>query len=135
MIGDAGLKELTQVLEKNTTLTELRLWDNPISTEGTQYIGVINVFIARNKLLIPPWFYTMDLSNKKISDAGAKELAQILYNNTFLRELDLAINEIKDVGAKELAQALLNNTSLTVLNLRCNKIGDAGAKRISTGTA
>ena len=60
-IGDAGAEKLAQVLAKNTRLTMLELFDNDSNASGQQHIGLINVRIAHNKLLVNPSLSMLDL--------------------------------------------------------------------------
>ena len=68
------------------------------------------------------------LGENQRGDAGAKDLAAVLANNTALTALYLEGNDIGDAGAKELAAALANNTTLTMLDLSANNI-DVGRCR------
>ena len=74
----------------------------------------------------------LNLNDIKISDAGAKALAEALKVNTALQKLGLDSNKISDEGAKALAEALKVNTALQVLGLDQNKISDAVKQQIKT---
>ena len=57
----------------------------------------------------------LDLSNNKIGDSGAKELAAALHTNTSLIELKVSDNKVGDTGAMEFSAALQKNTTLLTL--------------------
>ncbi|MCC8370771.1 MAG: ribonuclease inhibitor [Rickettsia endosymbiont of Stiretrus anchorago] len=73
----------------------------------------------------------LDLFNKKIGDAGATKLAEMLKDNSTLTSLDLGSNKIGDAGATELARVLKDNSTLTSLDLKSNNIGEAGATELA----
>ena len=72
----------------------------------------------------------LNLSGNKITDEGAKKLAEGILNqvNTTLQELNISSNKITDEGAKKLAEGIQVNTTLQELNISSNKITDEGAK-------
>ena len=72
------------------------------------------------------------LEYNKISDEGAKALAEALKVNTALQELYLGGNNVSDEGAKALAEALKVNTALQKLWLGGNNISDAVKQQIRT---
>ena len=59
----------------------------------------------------------LTLSNNGISDAGAVALAQALHHNSTLQGLDLSGNDIGKEGTHQLVQALTVNTSTTTSNI------------------
>ena len=70
----------------------------------------------------------LDVSQRAITDEGAKMIASALHNNTGLKKLVLWSNLIGDQGALALADALKHNvTTLEYLDLSNNLIGDVGA--------
>eukprot|EP00286_Rhodomonas_abbreviata_P027958 CAMPEP_0181306148 /NCGR_PEP_ID=MMETSP1101-20121128/10133_1 /TAXON_ID=46948 /ORGANISM="Rhodomonas abbreviata, Strain Caron Lab Isolate" /LENGTH=136 /DNA_ID=CAMNT_0023412161 /DNA_START=264 /DNA_END=671 /DNA_ORIENTATION=+ len=92
--------------------------------------GVIAVCAALRKInavgLNALW-----LNGNKISDAGAKALAEALKHCPNLTDLRLYGNKISDAGAKALAEALKHCPNLTTLHLQRNNISDAGAKALA----
>ena len=68
------------------------------------------------------------LSNARIGDTGAADIANVLRFNKSIRQLALANDDLTSVGGSAIAHALLRNSTLTDLNLANNKIAaDAGA--------
>ena len=68
----------------------------------------------------------------KISDEGAKALAEALKVNTTLQKLDLYYNRISAQGAEALAEAQKVNTALRRLRLEAKSISDAVREQIET---
>jgi len=62
-----------------------------------------------------------------VQDSGAKQLAEVLKQNSSLQHIDLCGNHIGDEGAKAFAEALKVNSTLRKLDLINNKIGEEGA--------
>jgi Ran GTPase-activating protein (RanGAP) involved in mRNA processing and transport len=123
-IGDAGLKQLTQ-LNKNS-LTILKLRHNNIGGKGAIEIGKM---LSQNKKL-----EQLYLDHNKIGDKGAKEIANMLSNQDInLKQLYLNNNKIGDEGAIEFGKMLSQNKKLEQLYLDHNKIGDKGAIEFNKG--
>lgn len=102
-IKDLGVSYLAEMLKVNNVLEELDL--------GHNYAVEI-----------------LDVSQRAITDEGAKMIASALHNNTGLKKLVLWSNLIGDQGALALADALKHNvTTLEYLDLSNNLIGDVGA--------
>ncbi|KJW02969.1 leucine Rich repeat family protein [Rickettsia endosymbiont of Ixodes pacificus] len=55
----------------------------------------------------------------------------MLKDNSTLTSLDLSDNKIGETGARDLAASLKDNNSLTELNLSSNNIGDTTLKTIN----
>jgi len=79
-----------------------------------------------------PTLIELKISNYKIGDKGAIELAEALKVNTKLKTIDISNNEIGTSwfssgykGGKALLQALAINKTLTSLNTTGNKLGNS----------
>ncbi|CAM4988637.1 unnamed protein product [Rotaria socialis] len=72
-----------------------------------------------------------NLSGNKITDGGAKELADALRQNRTLTTLHLSGNDIRYEGAKEIADTTRENKTLTTVYFDRNPIGREGWKRLS----
>ena len=79
-----------------------------------------------------PTLKELNISNYKIGDKGAIELAEALKINTNLKTIDISNNEIGTSwfssgykGGKALLQALAINKTLTSLNTTGNKLGNS----------
>ena len=73
----------------------------------------------------------IDLRYNKITDAGAKALADLISKAPRLLGLNLQGNAIKSEGAQYLAEALKECTNLQMLNLNLNKIKTNGAMMVT----
>eukprot|EP00966_Prymnesium_polylepis_P135045 3121568-Prymnesium_polylepis.1 len=104
-LRDAGVEELTKVLEGNTTLTYLRLSGNDIGDAGVEKLAK---WLERNTTLT-----YLGLSWNKVSDGGARALAAMLEGNTTLTALRLGENNIGEAGVEKLVEALGRNTTIT----------------------
>ena len=115
---------LTEALTVNTSLFSLNLSDSSIGDEGANSLG--------QALRVNTSLSSLDMSfNNSVGAEGADSLAQALKVNTSLSRLNLSDNSIGTEGANSLAQALRVNTSLSYLNLRQNNIGDEGTNSLA----
>ncbi|CAF1295874.1 unnamed protein product [Didymodactylos carnosus] len=88
------------------------------------------VFHAVSKLKSDTTF--LDLNQKKITDEGAKVMANALVKPTCrLTDLELEGNQITAEGAKLLADALKKNKVLTCFDILGNQIGNDGAQALA----
>ena len=119
-IGDAATAVLANVLETNTTLTNLVLDDNMFGPAGAESL---HTALKTNTTLT-----NLNLAHNYLGPAGAESLTAALKTNTTLTNLVLDDNDLGLAGVESLATALKTNTSLTNLNLRRNNLGPAGAE-------
>jgi len=124
-LSAANVAVLADVLESNTTVTELNLCHNDIGDPGVASLACKLQSITTLKVL--------KLSSNGIGDAGAADLARALKFNTRLTDLYFSSNCIGEAGAKCVADALKSNKTLTDLDLSFNEIGDAGAAALADG--
>jgi Ran GTPase-activating protein (RanGAP) involved in mRNA processing and transport len=76
------------------------------------------------------------LSDNHVSDSGIQHLARILsINSSNLKGLDLDSNSITDEGAQYLSEMLKMNSRLTYLRLSKNKIGNQGVQLLANALA
>ena len=88
------------------------------------------LFIAFS-LCINRTIFTLDISNNKISDLGAQEIAKALHENITLQTLNISYNIIQFHGVKAIAGALHNNRTLQNLDISNNNTHAEGAKVIA----
>lgn len=69
----------------------------------------------------------LDLQRLRINNAGARDLAQALRNNTILLELNLSCNRIRNEGAQAIAHLLCHNSTVQIIDLSDNQFRDEGA--------
>ena len=110
---------MLEVLQRNQTITEMKLWGNPISKSGAEalsqafranpihaaYLREAEVGELEQAFRINETEVSLELSGKGISNAGATAVAQALRQNSILKKIVLNINSIGDEGAKALAEA------------------------------
>ena len=150
-IGDVGVEALEEAYKANRSLQILHISSNKIGKRGKSAIRRINRYQAITPLLTEisveeekelvrkavwkllrddPEQTRLDLSNKKISDEGARALAKALERNVTLNTLNLENNPIGDMGVKTLRKAYETNKNLQFLYISSNKIGEQGKKTI-----
>jgi Ran GTPase-activating protein (RanGAP) involved in mRNA processing and transport len=110
---DETSRALSRLLSDNNTLTELD-WSGEASRLASSKFGPgINdalVGLKHNKSLI-----TFRVEKQKLGLQGASTLAEVLKENTTLRELHCANNEIPLHGLTDLVNSLVQNTTLIYL--------------------
>merc|ERR1711981_285483 len=106
-IKDLGVSYLAEMLKVNNVLEELDL--------GHNYAVEI-----------------LDVSQRAITDEGAKMIASALHNNTGLKKIVLWSNLIGDVGALALGEALETYPHMIELDLRGNMIGQVRDAKFRT---
>ena len=151
-IDDASAAVLAAVLEANTTLTNLNLFNNNLGPAGAESLAtalktnktLTDLYLAGNNLgpagaesfvralKTNTTLRNLNLSSNNLGPAGAELPARALKRNKTLTNLYLADNSIGPAGAESLAIALKINTTLTNLNLSRNKLGPAGAESFAT---
>lgn len=124
-IGDSGAKVIGDMLQVNSSLQVIDLNSNLISD-----IGVLSLSHALRR----PNCNIIEflLAVNRVSDQGARSLAESLLENQSLISLNLGVNEIGDIGATFLGTALLSNRTLKELYLSGNLIGDHGASSLAS---
>ena len=123
-----GLSHLSQSLAENTSLVELRL--SNCSLEVTEENGSALCHMLRTNQSLK----LLELSqNEKISDRGARHIAEGLKENVSVELLGLEKCSITSEGAQFLGKALAVNRNLKTLNLNWNELEDDGIGHISNG--
>ena len=122
-LGDAGAKELAEVIKVNKVLQRIDLTYNRIGNAGAQALA--------EAIKVHKTLKRIDLTYNKISDAGALALAEAIQANNTVTEIILDRNSIGNDGAGALAEAVRVNQTLTTLPLDRNNIGDAGAQALA----
>lgn len=103
----AGVKDILEGLNGNSSITSLRLRENRIEdSEATLFGKALKV----NSSII-----SLDLAENQIKDDGASSLSGALKHNSTLMRLVLGLNRIGDSGKKALADALESNLTITEL--------------------
>jgi hypothetical protein len=122
---DECTRLITDLLQKDSTLTELNLTRTCIHNDGAE--AIINVLGINTNLT------SLNLSNNYINTNGINALNNVLQINTTLTKLDLSRNYIGDQGAEVIGKALENNTTLKILCLRANQLNSNGINAIFEG--
>lgn len=103
-IGQNTAKAISNILNVNTTLTNLIMNNNSIVSEEANYI--LDSMINNNTLL------NLDMANNNICDDATYYISNMLIYNTTLISLNLCNNQI---GTLNVTRGLVNNSSLTDL--------------------
>ena len=153
-ITRVGGMALAKAIQSNHTLTTLHLGSNPVSDQTVIHLanGLLSYEHRAIKNLILNYTQTSDigvsalaialksskgtlvelsLSFNRISNKGAKELAQALEHNNTLKAIYLSNNQISDVGAIALANAISNNATLLRLGINDNPISKEGKTQLA----
>ena len=118
-LGMEGSVALAEMLSCNKSLTELNLWSCDIPQAGLREI-------ARG-LLQNTSLKKLDISGNKLGMEGSVAQAEMLSCNKSLTELYLRLCSIPEAGLREIARGLLQNTSLKKLDISGNKPGMEGS--------
>ena len=98
-------------------MKEFYLYANKIGPEGARNISSI----IRNKQKLT----ALGLSNNKLSDTGAMEIAQNgLAGKRFIVKLSLENNGIRNDGLEAISKSLMENTQLQEIYLYNNELDD-----------
>ena len=108
-IGNNGIAHIATTLQKNTTMTELRINGCSISDEGAESLA---------RALVSLNLQELHISDNEIGDNGIAHIATALQTNTTkLTKLVFEKGTITDEGALSLAAALTANSSMEYLRL------------------
>jgi Ran GTPase-activating protein (RanGAP) involved in mRNA processing and transport len=125
MATDGALQAIAELITHNSTLKELDLQHNSITS-----IGVAAIACA---LRTNPALTSLDLGNNPIDD-GVVALADALHSNSHLAWLHVEhAQSMTLVGLTALANMLHSNTGLRVLHLGGNRIKNDGARVMLKG--
>uniref|UniRef100_A0A7S2IB54 RNI-like protein n=1 Tax=Helicotheca tamesis TaxID=374047 RepID=A0A7S2IB54_9STRA len=119
-LRDAGITNLSAVLEDFESLEKLDLRYNDIGPAGATSLGTI-LNSSKNKLRI------LHVEGNELGDEGVTSLATVLCTNQTLMELYLGSNSIGPNGATSLSKCIEVNRTLSKLHLEGNCIGPNGA--------
>lgn len=125
MFPNQAIKQLSDVLETNTSVTSLNLHysNDPFSQNNISSLATL--------LTVNTTLTELSLSMNRLSDREIILLSDSLQSNTTLRTLNLSQNEIGDEGVNALSICLKVNTSISILDLSENRIGNRGAILLS----
>lgn len=139
-VGDDGAEQLASMLAVNGTVHTLDVAGCGIARHLEDEIDELlaersevdaNFESLLERLLDDDFRVTgIDLSGRRIGNAGATRLAEALSDNTQVRQLWLRGCGIGDAGAKALASCLEQNMAVVDLFLADNAVGDAGVGAI-----
>ncbi|KAM6909734.1 nucleotide-binding oligomerization domain-containing protein 1 [Xenentodon cancila] len=116
-ISDYGVKQLQPSFCK---MTVVRLSVNNLSDSS---IEVLAEELCKHKIV-----EALGLYNNRITDAGAKLVAQIIEECPKLAVVKIGKNKITSVGGGYLARAIQKSTSIFDVGMWGNSIGDEGAE-------
>lgn len=112
---------IASLLQKNGTITDLKLSANKISDKDMEPIAEV---LMENTTL-----QALDLSYNEIGAAGGTHIARIIHYNTELRDINLEWNQLRTVGSLiVLKEGLKNNNTIRVFNIAWNGVDDEGGE-------
>jgi hypothetical protein len=94
-IDDIGAKHLSQMIENNSSMTELHLARNAITTSGMM---ALSTALERNSTLQLLDLYDNQLGNTRRHDIAVATLMKCMEKNGTLTELNLGNNDIGELG-------------------------------------
>lgn len=115
-LNDTDIQMLTNVLECNTSLLELKFFyaNTELGGKVAEHFAEV---LKKNSTLT-----TLCLLDCNIGNVGTEALAGALKDNKTLITLDLWRNNVGDAGAQDLIEALKTNDSLYMLKIEGNKV-------------
>lgn len=113
-ITDKGITAISDQLKTNYALISLEILAN-YNMENGNGIKAVSKALQKNTTLT-----SFSLTHAKLGNAGAKSLSEMLQHNNSLTSLDLSYNLINVTGVTHLSSALKVNTTLKKLNLSQN---------------
>ena len=122
-ITSVGWVHVFKALSNNTSLKKLDISHNKPGMKGSVALAEM---LSCNKSLTE-----LNLRLCDIPDAGLREIARGLLQNTSLKKLDISYNKPGMEGSVALAEMLSCNKSLTELNFECFDIPEAGLREIA----
>ena len=144
-VGDEGAERLASMLAANGTVHTLDVTGCGCSPDlEAEVEGLLagraevdaNFESLLERLLDDDFRVTgIDLSGRRIGNAGATRLAEALSDNTQVRQLWLRGCGIGDAGARALASCLEQNMAVVDLFLADNAVGDGGIGAITDALA
>ena len=123
-LSDVAAKELAKALEVNRSVGKFSFLVGEISSVSDTAVQSIIKALGSKSLS------SLGFSNKELSDATLKSIAECFKNNPELKQLDLASDNISDVSVQFIADILKTHPGLTTLGLYKNNISDAGLQSI-----
>ncbi|CAK8686603.1 unnamed protein product [Clavelina lepadiformis] len=126
-LGPNGAKAIAAPLVVNTSILELNIEDNWITSEGMQDIAEM--------LMENCYICYLNISCNKLGTEGARFVCEVLQENTSLKELNVSRNDFKDSDAQYFAEALKQNFRLKELNLSGNAFCEVGGEWLGQAIA
>jgi len=107
-ITATGAKYFAQMLETNTILFFLHIWDNEIGDEGVRMLST-PIANQNSKLKY------LGLTGNKLTDGSVDDLIRMIQHSPSLKEITLRRNNFSDIGKGRLIQAGLSKNGFRVL--------------------
>jgi hypothetical protein len=97
-----GLHQVLQELGRNTTVTDLSIFDSWLSRENVQQVK----FVLRQNTVVQ----YLHLDSIALGSVGLAEIAPVLYCNTSIKTLDLSSNDLDDIESADFLRELLRRS-------------------------
>ena len=122
--------DIATAVSCNTELQELDISNNCFQADGIIKITkALHHDISDNG--ISSTLIKLYISNNKITDKAAYDIAAAISSNTRLQELDISDNDLRATGAVTISKALQKISTLTKLYISKNSITDKAADAIA----
>jgi Ran GTPase-activating protein (RanGAP) involved in mRNA processing and transport len=102
-LSDSHARWIAMLIENNSTITDLQIGRNNISTAGALSIAAS---IERNQTMTNVSFYDNKFGNTVRRDIAIQALAKAMEANATILELDIGRNDIGSNGAKAIANLI-----------------------------
>ncbi|MBL9030046.1 MAG: hypothetical protein JNK42_06245 [Caedimonas sp.] len=122
-LTDVSLHWVKRILEHQTNLKEVNLYDNDLHYNYTNYaVELVDVFSSLKFL------QTLNLAGTYLRGEGLTHFLSMLKAHPSLTSLHLADNGFSDDEALSLSLAIKGHSTLKTLDLRWNRISDRGGR-------
>lgn len=121
-IGVEGAAAIRWFLLYNHTLVHLNLSRNAMGDDGVKIVAEGLISSEGGSRIAH-----LDLSWNSVTNAGAKDCADMLRHNAVLESLNMASNNVGDEGMHAIMDALYSDVALKELNIVGNQMRDATA--------
>jgi Ran GTPase-activating protein (RanGAP) involved in mRNA processing and transport len=102
-LSDSHARWIAMLIENNSTITDLQIGRNNISTAGALSIAAA---VERNQTMTNVNFYDNKFGNTVRRDVAIQALAKAMEGNSTILELDIGRNDIGPSGAKAIADLI-----------------------------
>jgi Ran GTPase-activating protein (RanGAP) involved in mRNA processing and transport len=147
-LSDAGIKILSQFIQKKATLTDLTIRDTKFGPEGYKDLAaalknsnIKKLDVSENQMdeasvqlfsevLSSSKLTQVELSFNGLNSKSVELISKGVEGSKTIVKIDLSENKIEDEGAKYIADLITKNPTVEKIDLSNNNITNAGVKAI-----